>query len=498
MLSPRLLLVLVLAFQLVPGALCAPIVPAPVPPEVVFENTAASQPVFDVEIENRVGGAIVARLPGGVEKRLGSVRRPAHAAQPVLGAFHACYYVRPGIVCATAVNALHVKAGPPEPYDPRRPTENPAVNFNLAPAEVAPGSAAARGARLLELLAPDDLLAPDELTAPGARANEDTIFTDISGGTGIFGGPYAPFTGTAVDVMVGAAWTPLEVFAGAQPTRPLPARIRFRVAEPVRRPEAIEIENWAAGEGPAAAGGAAGRIAVTYPGEAPRVIAGVRKRVRGTGNFEGGQYASVGTLRATHPGVVCFSTAPRGKMGGFQIVPANHARYMKYPDNPRAYQWLVVASVGGVGAPALPGYTEGYLDAHGELNFRPAFEGIAPLFANYLRGSGTPGGQVRLLVRRAGDTAFRPCPEIIGRTEPGLGSGSPVDAFEALRIELPASVLQSIAEDVEADGTGVAAVPMASAPHLVPRDAAGCAAMRRIRRAALGLTMHAGGAGARR
>lgn len=397
------------------AAAAQPIVPTVPAPEVAAENAAPRVALFDLEIDNRKGGAIIARLPGGTAQRVGTVRRPARRALPVPGSFHASYYVNAGIVCATAVNAIHVKAGPLHPYDPSRPTANPAVNFNLAPADVpTPGLRSA----------PDDL----PPLAPLSDASEDTIYTDVPGGTGCFGGPYAPLTGSPCEVDGGSGWEPLARWAAADPTRPLPARVRLRVSRPALLPHAIEIENWARGEGPAWAAGNPGRVRLAYDDAAPRTIAVVLKRVRGTGNFEGGQYAGVGALRANHPGVICLSTAPRGQRGGLQIVPANHARYMRYPENPRAYQWLVVASVASADAHTSPTYTTGYLDTCGELNFRPPHEGLAPLFGQFL-----PAG-VRFEVRRAGAFAFEACPTVVGKTEPGLGDGSPVDAWEAIRI----------------------------------------------------------------
>jgi hypothetical protein len=441
-----------------------PIVPTPVPPEVAGENDAPQQRLFDVEIENRPGGAVLARFPDGSERRIGSVRRAAAAARPVVGGFHAACYVRPGIVCATAVNALHIKAGPVAAYDPRRPTANPAVNFNLAPAESPPGAVD---------LSPDDL--PPILPAPfGPRATDATVHTDVPGGTGIFGGAYAPFTGTPVDMDAGAGWVPLEVWARPDPERPMARRIRMRVLEAVRRPVAIELENRAGG-----------LVRLHHAGAAPRVVAVVLKRVRGTGNFAGAELAGVGELRANHPGVICLSTAPRGKLGGLQIIPANHARYMGYPWGASSHQWMVVASVASAGAATMPGHTHGYLDVHGELNFRPPHEGIAPLFASYLRPS-AGSGRLALRVRRTGEVEFRACPEIVGRTEPGIGQGSPVDRWDAIRLELPRTAMDDVADDVEAHPDAVRRTAAGSGPRAARFDAAAAAAWRRVWRVIAG------------
>ncbi|MBI4862857.1 MAG: hypothetical protein HY815_21730 [Candidatus Riflebacteria bacterium] len=471
----------------------AGVVPTAPPPEVAAENDAALQPIFGVVIENRDRGTILAVLPGGVERLLGHVRRRAVAAQPIPGDFHAAYYVFPGIVCASGVNAIHVKVGPRALYDPAQPTANPAVNFNLAPAELSERRSTGP-APLLQMIgefggfcknlvnpcAPDE--APDDLPTltpwiDGKGGAGDTIYTDIPGGTLLFGGPYAPFTGSQVQVSgADGDWVPLEQFGTPDPTRPLPDRIRIRVAEPVSRPARVEIDNVVPGQ-----------VRLCYPGQPPRTIAEVLKRVRGTGNFGGGQFAGVGEVRAAHPGVVCLSTSPRGKTGGFQIVPVNHARYMRYPENPKTFQWLLVGSVGSSGACSLPTYTTGYLDRAGQLNFRPPHEGIAPLYSSFLRPANGGTSRIVLSVRPKGASGFIPCPTVTRRTEPGLGDGSPVDGWEAFRLDLPATALEGIADDVADPAASVRLVSDDSPAALGLGRLRGAAAQaaRRARRAAL-------------
>lgn len=77
------------------------------------------------------------------------------------------------------------------------------------------------------------------------------------------------------------------------------------------------------------------------------VIARVIRPVRGVGRFEGTFYQSVGRLRANHPGVIDISTSPEGAIGGFQIIPLNHARSSEMAGAWTMTQWLIVDSPDG-------------------------------------------------------------------------------------------------------------------------------------------------------
>ena len=68
-----------------------------------------------------------------------------------------------------------------------------------------------------------------------------------------------------------------------------------------------------------------GKVTGYYGGQSGKVLGRVLKPVTGSGRFGGSTYIGPGLLRANHPGVICVSTGPVGKPGGFQIVPAVHA-----------------------------------------------------------------------------------------------------------------------------------------------------------------------------
>jgi hypothetical protein len=97
-----------------------------------------------------------------------------HVLQPTMKVnrrgFNASKYPPVASVAATAVNAIHLKAG-------QNTAENRGVIWSLSPKA---DNEAGRVSLQSEV-------------SPGSSA-----FTDISGGTGIFGGPYTPFIGNPI------------------------------------------------------------------------------------------------------------------------------------------------------------------------------------------------------------------------------------------------------------------------------------------------------------
>jgi hypothetical protein len=100
--------------------------------------------------------------------------------------------------------------------------------------------------------------------------------------------------------------------------------------EPVRLPRTITFEN--------RIGGA---IEADYGGPQPERLGVVDRPVSGVGRFEGGVYAETGRLRANHPGVIDVSTSPYGYIGGFQIIPRNHAQSPELHYVITGTQWLI-------------------------------------------------------------------------------------------------------------------------------------------------------------
>ena len=79
--------------------------------------------------------------------------------------------------------------------------------------------------------------------------------------------------------------------------------------------------------------------------------------------------ADVGRIRAAHPGVIDVSTSPNGEIGGFQIIPRDHAMSPEMTFTRTKTQWMVV----------------GPLWALDE-----SMEGLPPLFSDYLYPAFTP------------------------------------------------------------------------------------------------------------
>lgn len=194
-------------------------------------------------------------------------------------------------------------------------------------------------------------LVPAGTVSGAAQGRGSTsIVTDIFGGEGIFGGGFAPYVGSPVS-LEGAPEEPLAAdYAPAASDT-----IVIRVLEPARRLASIEFEN-----------SFGGLITARFIGGERQVIGTVLRPVVGIGRFPGTLNAAPGRIRANHPGVIDISTSPPGMVGGFQIVPSGHADSPEVSYIRTGTQWMVV----------------------GPLNAAaPTWEGVAPLFAGYLRPS---------------------------------------------------------------------------------------------------------------
>lgn len=78
------------------------------------------------------------------------------------------------------------------------------------------------------------------------------------------------------------------------------------------------------------------------------VVGRVIRPVGGTGRFEGTLFTEIGALRANHSGVIDFSTSKKGSVGGFQIIPWDHALSSKEMQGAwDMTQWLIIAPADG-------------------------------------------------------------------------------------------------------------------------------------------------------
>ncbi len=298
-----------------------------VAPSVATEAVAIEAQMEKIEVarlrlHNVANGEIEGSRDGGQSwTLLGRVLQPTLKVNR--RGFNASKYAQNATVCATAVNAIHLKSG-------QNTAENRGVIWSLAPQS---DSEAGRVSLQSEV-------------SPGSFAQ-----TDIAGGSGIFGGPFTPFVGNPITLdakrdnqlaplpdnyvpQIGDSWTIL-------------------IQRPRRYPSEITFENRFGG-----------RVEIRYRGQETRVIGQVLKPVVGVGRFIGSYFSEVGRLRANHNGVIDVSTSPRGLVGSFQIVPSHHANSPELSYIQTSTQWMVVGPVS-------------VLD--------PTQEGVAPLFSAYLR-----------------------------------------------------------------------------------------------------------------
>lgn len=291
-------------------------------PEILAESTSETIEIGRVRLHNIKGGVIEGSRDGGATwAPLG------HILQPVIKVnrrgFNASKYGPVGTVVATAVNAIHLKAG-------NNLEENRGVIWSLAP--------------LAETQAGKNSLQSE--VSPQSAA-----FTDIPGGSGLFGGFFTPFVSNPIflDNDRNNQLLPL-------PDNYIPKLGEswvIQVRRPARYPREIVFENRFGG-----------LITIQYRDETPRVIGQVLRPVGGVGRFVGSFFAEVGRLRANHNGVIDISTSPRGAVGSFQIVPANHAMSPELHYVREGAQWMVVGPVSAL---------------------EPSPEGAAPLFSRFLR-----------------------------------------------------------------------------------------------------------------
>lgn len=242
---------------------------------------------------------------GGMSIQMGQVL--STPIRPLYPAFGASRWGKVGTVVASAVNAVHVLVG----------------------------LKGGRGAVVS--------LIPSYTMAPASRPFS-AVVVDGVGGSGLFGA-YCPPVGTPVTgVLKDGSEVPLDEGVLKEVVE-----IRYRVMPPSGAPLWVDLENRLGG-----------RVEAVYPSGA-KVIGEVVHPVSGIGFFEGSHYQGVGRIRANHPGVVCVSTSPPGEMGGFQIVPEEHAR--SHEMKPAWYepQWLIVRSLGGGAAPGTKPLFSGYL-----------------------------------------------------------------------------------------------------------------------------------------
>lgn len=249
--------------------------------------------LFEIRVPLSIDATVTAVQPNGQSSDIGTViALPTTTRWP---SYTASAWGNPGEVCASAVNAIHM----------------------LVSVEKGRG-------RTLSII-------PQETIAPAAGAGASVVIS-TKAGTGIFGA-WAPPVGSDVFVLQGENDRSEKLSATNLPH--LGNTLVIRAFEN-NMPYMVEIENRPGG-----------RITEWDKNEC-KVIGRVIRPVRGVGRFAGTKFQKTGELRANHPGVIDYSTSPIDKIGGFQIIPWDHALTSKEMQNVwELTQWMVAAPING-------------------------------------------------------------------------------------------------------------------------------------------------------
>jgi len=293
--------------------------------EVAVQQNVKKVEIYRLRLINDAGGLIAASRDGGQSwTTIGRVL--TYTTRVSNQGYTASKWGPMSAVAATAVNAIHIRTG----YNV---VDDRGVVFSLLPLEMS--TEAVRQAQ-----EKNSFMSPDS-----------SIYTDIPAGTGMFGGDWAPILGNPIELETPDGPAPL-------PENYAPKKgdvFIVRVLQPADTPHAFIFENRFGGF----------IIEEAWDGS-QRIIGQVLKPVQGVGRFSGTAYCAAGSLRANHNGVIDISTSKMGDTGGFQIIPREHAMSTEMFKARTMTQWMVV----------------------GPLNaLDPSWEGVAPLFRDYLRPS---------------------------------------------------------------------------------------------------------------
>lgn len=269
-----------------------------IPPEILSANNLTLTEDCRIRIVNVNKGEIsISTSNGQTWFKVGQVVHPTIETNP--HGYTASKWSRIGGVAATAVNAIHIKTG-------INVTGDYGVIFSLLPKDL--------------------LQTPRNYTS--YLSPDASIYTNIWAGQSIFGGGYAPFVGN-----------PVYLEQKNKSLVPIPENYKpelsdvlvIKVFRPDPIPEEIVFENKFGG-----------KITLKYYGKEPEIIGQVLRPVAGAGRFLGSQYCYPGRVRANHSGVLDIATAPKGKFGGFQIIPADHGMSPEMITARFKSQWMVV------------------------------------------------------------------------------------------------------------------------------------------------------------
>ncbi len=266
--------------------------------QVDYENNPKFEEILRIKIVNQAGGSIeVSSNAGKNWQKIGKVIYPSIKTNAE--SYKAARWVPDGRVAATSVNAIHLKTATAS-------ANGSGIIFSLLPAEFVKTAKARRS-----------YLSPDS-----------SIYTDLPAGETIFGGSFSPFVGNRL--LVSRAPEPALLLPNNYKPQ-LGDKIYIIVERPIDYPRDIVFENKFGG-----------KITIDYFNGSEKVIGRVLRPVVGVGRFEGSKFSGVGRIRANHAGVIDVSTSRLGKVGGFQIVPAEHGSNLSYVRT--STQWMVIGA----------------------------------------------------------------------------------------------------------------------------------------------------------
>ena len=339
-------------------------------------TTFASEYHFLLKFENRSGGRILlVDLTRGEESPentflLGRVLRPATDIRR--RSFHATLWAKTGTVAASAVNGIHIKV------------------TGLADLD--------RGSTISML--------PRELYGQSLQGNPESlhdyaIYTSIASGAYLFGGSFSPTVGSR-------AWVVREKRRqdwgiGFRPrTNDV---ITIEVVHPDKTLCRLSINNR---EG--------GFVLADYANGTAEAVARVVRPVAGVGRFPGTALAPGSSIRAAHAAVIDISTSPRGKIGGFQIIPLTHSFSSEMLKSQVEPVYLIVDSLSGKAMMGVAPLFEGYFAARTGDRREPPLMNLAGHTVETSLLSGLP--EVKVLADFG--EGLKPLPVAVGRDDNAL------------------------------------------------------------------------------
>lgn len=322
----------------------------------VFPSHAKTTPslLYEIKIPMEPNEYVTVQTNDGMTALIGQVvALPKTTRWP---SYSASAWGTPGEVCASAVNAVHM----------------------LVSVEKEKG-------RTLSLI-------PRETIAPAAGPGASVVISSKAG-TGIFGA-WAPPVGSKISVIKKGTNEPTPLSVNELPKK---GDTLVITVQKMDHGYMADIENRPGG-----------RVTV-WSKDGYNVIGRVIRPLAGTGRFEGTLFQKTGALRANHCGVIDFSSSKRGTIGGFQIIPWDHALLSKEMQGSwDMTQWMIIGPSDG----------------------RAMMGGTAPLFNGILVPGPSEGellwdvwstyGRRSLILARKNGGAWQKLPEFAGRNDYAL------------------------------------------------------------------------------